>query len=121
MQPIVQRAQHIKGELKDSEHIKYKLESREQDLRDLRVLMKQKNEELSEMMVRRDLAEKKLFTATKDADATIEKLQRKVDDTAMLLKRKEKVCVTHIKRIIQAIEVLDYLHSHLTVFNVSIK
>lgn len=89
--PIVQRAQNIKAELKDSEHIKYKLESKDQDLRDLRLLMKQKNEELSEMVVRRDLAEKKLVTATKDADATIEKLQRKVDDTVMLLRRKEKV------------------------------
>lgn len=88
----MQRAQNIKAELKDSEHIKYKLESREQDLRDLRLLMKQKNEELSEMMVRRDLAEKKLVNATKESNATTERLQRKVDDTAVLLRRKEKVC-----------------------------
>ena len=53
--------------------------------------MKLKNEELSEMMVRRDLAEKKLFTATKDADATIDKLQRKVDDTFVVIRRKDKV------------------------------
>lgn len=105
--PIVQRAQNIKAELKDSEHIKYKLESKDQDLRDLRLLMKQKNEELSEMVVRRDLAEKKLVTATKDADATIEKLQRKVDDTVMLLKRKEKEyeeTMDHLQSDIESLE-----------------
>ncbi|KAF2367871.1 CAP Gly-rich domain [Trinorchestia longiramus] len=106
--PIVQRAQNIKAELKDSEHIKHKLESREQDLRDLRLLMKQKNEELSEMMVRRDLAEKKLVNATKDANATIDRLQRKVDDTAMLLRRKEKEyeeTMDHLQSDIDSLEV----------------
>ncbi|XP_018019260.1 dynactin subunit 1 isoform X2 [Hyalella azteca] len=90
MPPIVQRAQNIKAELKDSEHIKNKLESKEQDLRDLRLLMKQKNEELSEMMVRRDLAEKKYTNASKDWEANIERLQRKLEDTEQKLRRKEK-------------------------------
>ena len=42
------------------------------------------------MQVRKDKAEKKLVDATRDAELMREKMQRKMDDLATLLKRKEK-------------------------------
>merc|ERR550532_2662753 len=52
--------------------------------------LKDKSEELLEMQVRKDKAEKRLTDATRDAEMVREKLQRKLDDTQALLKRKEK-------------------------------
>lgn len=47
-------------------------------------------EELSEANVRLSLLEKKLDSASKDADDRVEKIQTKLDETQTLLKKKEK-------------------------------
>lgn len=47
-------------------------------------------EELSEANVRLSLLEKKLDSASKDADERVEKIQSKLSDTQALLKKKEK-------------------------------
>jgi len=70
--------------------LKFKLEAKDIDIKDLKKLLKVKQEELSEMQVRKDLLEKKLSDSTKDSELMIEKLQRKLDDAHNLLKRKEK-------------------------------
>ena len=41
MPPLSLRAEAIKKELKDTQHLKYKLETREQDLKEMKVLIKQ--------------------------------------------------------------------------------
>lgn len=47
-------------------------------------------EELSEANVRLSLLEKKLDSASKDADERVEKIQTILDETQALLKKKEK-------------------------------
>ena len=56
----------------------------------MKKLLKTKQEELSEMQVRKDMVEKKLSDSSKDSDLMIEKLQRKLDDAQRDLRRKEK-------------------------------
>ncbi|CAL4061348.1 unnamed protein product, partial [Meganyctiphanes norvegica] len=105
--PVILRGQARKNEMKDTEHLKYKLESKDQDIKDLKLTLKLKLEEYSEMTVRRDVAEKKLSTATRDADITIEKLQRKLDDALMMLRRKEKEfeeTMDHLQHDIESLE-----------------
>ena len=88
--PVLIRAETYKQEIKDAEGMKYRLESKEDGLKELKRSLKEKAEELSEMQVRKDKAEKRVNDATRDAEMIREKLQRKLDDTQALLKRKEK-------------------------------
>ena len=50
--PVEIRAETYKQEIREAESIKYKLENKEHDIKDLRRVLKEKNEELSEMNVR---------------------------------------------------------------------
>ncbi|KAK7862442.1 hypothetical protein R5R35_001346 [Gryllus longicercus] len=88
--PIVLRAQTVKKELEETKILRHKLEMKDTDIKELKLTVKLKQEELSEMTIRKDMAEKKLGSSHKDYELTIEKLKRKVDDTQQLLKRKEK-------------------------------
>ena len=47
-------------------------------------------EELSEQLVRIGLQEKKLENACKDSDDKVEKVQQKLDDLTVTMKKKEK-------------------------------
>ena len=88
--PVNIRSETYKQEIKEAESMKYRLESKEDGLKEMKRTLKDKSEELSEMQVRKDKAEKRLTDATRDAEMVREKLQRKLDDTQALLKRKEK-------------------------------
>ena len=88
--PVTVRAETYKQEIKEAESMKYRLESKEDGLKEMKRSFKEKAEELSEMQVRKDKAEKRLADATRDAEMVREKLHRKLDDTQALLKRKEK-------------------------------
>lgn len=67
-----------------------KLEVKESDIRESKLLLREKQEELSEMALRKELMEKRLTSQQQDYEMQIEKLKRKVDETQNLLKR--KVC-----------------------------
>jgi len=88
--PIFLRAEYVKAEIRDATGLKFKLEDKDTEMKDIRKLLKNKQEELSEMQVRKDLLEKKLIDSNRDHDMHVEKLQRKLDDTTNLMKRKEK-------------------------------
>eukprot|EP00096_Caligus_rogercresseyi_P008348 TRINITY_DN2701_c0_g1_i1.p1 TRINITY_DN2701_c0_g1~~TRINITY_DN2701_c0_g1_i1.p1 ORF type:complete len:1161 (-),score=439.41 TRINITY_DN2701_c0_g1_i1:84-3566(-) len=88
--PVELRSQIYKTQLKEAESIKYKLENKDLDIKELKKVLKGKGEELSEMQVRKDLAEKKLLDASRDSEIMIEKLQWRVDDLNGLLRRKER-------------------------------
>ncbi|XP_029450581.1 dynactin subunit 1-like isoform X2 [Rhinatrema bivittatum] len=88
--PIEQRAAAIRAEITDAEGIGLKLEDRETVIKELKKSLKIKGEELSEAHVRLSLLEKKLDSASKDADERVEKIQTKLDETQVLLKKKEK-------------------------------
>ena len=55
--------------------MKARLKNREEEIKELKMGLKMKAEELSEANVRREMAEKKMSGSAKDADLTIEKLQ----------------------------------------------
>ena len=79
-QPIFVRAEEEKNEIKDTTQLRYKLEAKDIDIKDLKKLRKVKHEELSEMQVRKDLLEKKLSDSSKDSELMIKNLTRKLED-----------------------------------------
>lgn len=88
--PILQRAQFVKRQLEETKTLTATLENREAEIRQLKLAAKMKLNELSEMQIRKDLAEKKLSVLQHDYDMNVEKLQRRLDETSQLLKKKEK-------------------------------
>lgn len=105
--PVALRAESYKAELKEAEGRKIKLENKDLDIKEMKLTLRAKSEELSEMQVRKDKAEKKLLDATRDADLMREKLQRKVDDLNLVLKKKEKdfeQTMEHLQKDIDQLE-----------------
>ncbi|XP_063165754.1 dynactin subunit 1 isoform X2 [Candoia aspera] len=88
--PVELRAAALRAEITDAEGLGLKLEDRETVIKELKKSLKIKGEELSEANVRLSLLEKKLDSASKDADDRVEKIQTKLNDTQALLKKKEK-------------------------------
>ncbi|XP_048797669.1 dynactin subunit 1 isoform X3 [Lagopus muta] len=88
--PAELRAAALRAEITDAEGLGLKLEDRETVIKELKKSLKIKGEELSEANVRLSLLEKKLDSASKDADDRVEKIQMKLDETQTLLKKKEK-------------------------------
>lgn len=88
--PIVARIEAVKAQFADVEKIKYKLEAKDEDIRELKKQLKLKQEELSQQQVRISLLEKKLENTNKECDDKIEKIQQKLDDATMTMKKKEK-------------------------------
>uniref|UniRef100_A0A1B6C177 Dynactin subunit 1 n=1 Tax=Clastoptera arizonana TaxID=38151 RepID=A0A1B6C177_9HEMI len=88
--PITLRASQVKSELEETKVLKSKLETREADLRELKVALRNKQEELGEIVVRKDLIEKRLTTQTREYEINSQTLQRKLEDTQQQMKRKEK-------------------------------
>ncbi|XP_035759042.1 dynactin subunit 1 [Egretta garzetta] len=88
--PADLRAAALRAEITDAEGLGLKLEDRETVIKELKKSLKIKGEELSEANVRLSLLEKKLDSASKDADDRVEKIQTKLDETQTLLKKKEK-------------------------------
>lgn len=85
--PIVLRAQFIKKQLEETKTLTANLENREAEIRQLKLAAKMKQSELSEMQIRKDLAEKKLSVLQNDHEINTDKLQRKYDETLQLLKK----------------------------------
>lgn len=67
-----------------------KLEARDADIREARLALREKQEELSEMILRKELAEKRLATQQHDHELNVDKLRRKLEEAQNHLKRKEK-------------------------------
>lgn len=105
--PVVLRAQTVKKELEQTKTLTSRLENKESDLKELRKHLKEKQEQLSEMVIRKELAEKKLGNVNKDYELTIEKLQRKLEEANNNYKRKEKEfeeTLDHLQRDIDSLE-----------------
>ncbi|XP_036429752.1 dynactin subunit 1 isoform X4 [Colossoma macropomum] len=88
--PVDVRAAALRAEITDAEGLGLKLEDRETVIKELKKSLKIKGEELSEANVRLSLLEKKLDSASKDADERVEKIQTVLNETQALLKKKEK-------------------------------
>ncbi|XP_036406874.1 dynactin subunit 1-like [Megalops cyprinoides] len=88
--PVELRAATLRAEMTDAEGLGLKLEDREMDIRELKKALKMKLLALGEANVRLSLLEKKLDTASKDADERVERIQTKLDESQSLLRKKEK-------------------------------
>lgn len=84
------RAEVVRKELEQTKTLTNKLESKETDIKELYKTLKEKQEQLSEMTIRKEMAEKKLGNVNKDYEVTIEKLQRQLEEERKNFKRKEK-------------------------------
>ena len=89
MNPIDLRAQLWKAQTEEIDSLKARIDSREAEINELKRALKAKIDECSEMQIRRDLAEKKLSTATKDADERVVRLQNELDQLQKEFKEKE--------------------------------
>lgn len=65
-----------------------KLESRDSDIREARLALREKQEELSEMTLRKELAEKRFVTQQHEHEMNVEQLKRKLEEAQNQLKRK---------------------------------
>lgn len=73
--PIQVRAKAVRTELEETKMLSQKLEAKEADIKELRLALKAKQEEMSELQVRKDIAERKLEAASKDSTVNNEKLK----------------------------------------------
>lgn len=85
--PIVQRAQFIRKQLEETKALTAMVENREGEIKQLKLAAKVKQQELSEMQYRKDLAEKKLSVLQNDHETNTKSLQQKYDEVAELLKK----------------------------------
>lgn len=69
-------------------YIYRKLEARDSDIREARLALREKQEELSEMTLRKELAEKRFATQQHEHEMNVEKLKRKLEEAQNQLKRK---------------------------------
>lgn len=84
--PISLRAQFVKKQMEETKALKATVENREADIRQLKIDAKIKQQELSEMQYRKDLAEKKLSVLQQEFEKTSEKLQQQRDEIAEQLR-----------------------------------
>lgn len=80
--PILARAAQVKSELEQTKALRSKLDTKDNDIKELRMLLKIKQEEIGELNIRKDIAEKKLAnsdgklaSAVRDYELTVQKLQ----------------------------------------------
>lgn len=105
--PLTLRAHAVKAEVRDMENLKLKLEAKENDIVELKKALKLKMDEFSELHVRKEMLEKKLEVLSKEQDDRLQKLQRKLDETTLLLRKKEKEfeeTMDHLQADIDALE-----------------
>ncbi|XP_030372447.1 dynactin subunit 1 [Scaptodrosophila lebanonensis] len=105
--PIIQRAQLIKKQLEQKNVLAATLENREADIKQLKLAAKMKQNELSEMQIRKDLAEKKLSVLQGEYEHTVNKWKLQYEETRTLLVQKEKEfeeTMDHLQSDIDALE-----------------
>ncbi|XP_011702864.1 PREDICTED: dynactin subunit 1 isoform X2 [Wasmannia auropunctata] len=88
--PIVARSNSVRKEVEETKILSRKLEARDSDIREARLALREKQEELSEMTLRKELAEKRYATQQHEHEMNVEKLKRKLEEAQNQLKRKEK-------------------------------
>ncbi len=76
------RASQVKKELEQTKALESKLEAKDNDIKELRLLLKLKQEEIGELNIRKDIAEKKIATnddkltnVIRDYELSLQKLQ----------------------------------------------
>ncbi|XP_031847377.1 dynactin subunit 1 isoform X2 [Nomia melanderi] len=88
--PITVRAQTARKEAEETKVLKGKLATRDSDIREAKLALREKQNELCEMILRKDVVEKKLATQQHEHELNVEKLKRKLEEAQNQLRRKEK-------------------------------
>ncbi|XP_076166866.1 dynactin subunit 1 isoform X2 [Ptiloglossa arizonensis] len=90
LMPIKLRAQAARKKAEEIKVLSRKLEARDSDILETRLALREKQNELCEMILRKDVVEKKLATQQHEHELNVEKLKRKLEEAQNQLKRKEK-------------------------------
>lgn len=101
------KLEEIKSLNSNLEELKSKIEAKETEIHSLKRALKAKVDEASEHQIRRELAEKKLSTANKDADDRVVRMQNELDQLKAEMRRKEKEyeeTMNHLQSDIEALE-----------------
>ncbi|XP_005089837.1 dynactin subunit 1 isoform X2 [Aplysia californica] len=88
--PVKQRAAAVKAQSADIEVVKSKVDLKEEEVKELKKQLKLKQDEMSEQQIRVGLVEKKLENKNRESEDEVAKIQRKLDDSVLQLKKKEK-------------------------------
>ncbi|XP_053697405.1 dynactin subunit 1 isoform X3 [Sabethes cyaneus] len=105
--PIILRAQAVKKQLEETKTLTATLENREAEIRQLKLAAKLKQNELSEMQIRKDIAEKKLSVLQQDHETNTVRLQKQLDEVTQRLEKKEKdfeETMDHLQNDIDSLE-----------------
>ncbi len=85
--PITMRAQIVKKQLEETKTLTATLENRDAEIRQLKMSMKMKQNELSEMQIRKDLAEKKLSVLQQDYESNSSKFQKELEEAKSIIEK----------------------------------
>lgn len=88
--PLLERAHARKQEAVEADGLRWQLEKKENEVLDLKKALRVKAEEVSEMQVRKDLAEKRLHSSGKEGDERLIKMQQRIEEQQHELKKKER-------------------------------
>lgn len=83
--PILVRAAKVKSELEQTKALREKLDSKDSDIKELKIALRSKQEEIGDLTIRKDIAEKKLANSDnkiantiRDYELNIQKLQVRI-------------------------------------------
>lgn len=85
--PITMRAQIVKKQLEETKTLTATLENRDAEIRQLKMNLKMKQSELSEMQIRKDLAEKKLSVLQQDYESNSARFQKDLDEARATIEK----------------------------------
>uniref|UniRef100_A0A915JGZ7 Dynactin subunit 1 n=1 Tax=Romanomermis culicivorax TaxID=13658 RepID=A0A915JGZ7_ROMCU len=86
---ILERAHARKLDSVEADGLRWQLDKKDNEVKDLKMALRSKAEEISEMRVRKEMAESRLHTTGKEGDERIVRLQRQVEEMAADHKKKE--------------------------------
>ncbi|CAF1304758.1 unnamed protein product [Adineta steineri] len=91
-QPIYVIAEQLKTSMNESDSIRGRLELKDEELIDLKKMLKSKHDELSELNIRLALNEKKIDNLQKESDEKTNKHQQVLEETRIDAQKKIKQC-----------------------------
>ncbi|XP_055905002.1 dynactin subunit 1-like [Eupeodes corollae] len=97
--PVLIRANQVKQQLEEIKKLTAALDYREAEIKQLKLTSKKKLNELSEMQVRKDMAERNLTKLQHDFDLTIESLKLCIEETQEHIDNRERQCAESISAL----------------------
>ncbi|KRY80022.1 ATP-dependent RNA helicase abstrakt [Trichinella pseudospiralis] len=88
--PILERAHIRKENIAECERLRKEIEKKDRDIMEIKRALKLKAEEISEMHVRKEIAEKRLADSGKEGDERVVRLQNKLAEMQHDYKNKER-------------------------------